>query len=331
MGLGALERGAGSFVVHRQSKGDVVALQRSSGAAGRRASTPRSAKSPERSDLALGDREDDHDLVRPGGMDRQVDRRDVREGLLHRSIERLPLCEEPLSTTKWTRRAALAGLGRHHLVDKAHERLDAGLLGPSPKSTARCTPTWAPRWAACRPGDARTRRLGGPRQALAGVEDMGGLLGGVRVASQDPGSTAPGLDRRCMQPAPNRRGRIASTRPSVIARAARSCELLRVRGSWRQSGGSQATAPMLATTSPEKRRGRPERLRSDRPRALLRTGACATSRRRQPDAHASCDLDVGDAICAKERDARPEDLTGALAVEEARRSGALDHRQRAPP
>lgn len=109
MGLGALERGAGSFVVHRQSKGDVVALQRSSGAAGRRASTPRSAKSPERSDLALGDREDDHDLVRPGGMDRQVDRRDVREGLLHRSIERLPLCEEPLSTTKWTRRALLQG------------------------------------------------------------------------------------------------------------------------------------------------------------------------------------------------------------------------------
>ena len=156
---------------------------------------------------------------------------------------------------------------------------------------------------------------------------MGGLLGGVRVASQDPGSAAPGLDRRCMQPAPNRRGRIASTRPSVIARAASSCELLRVRGSWRQSGGSQATAPMLATTSPEKRRGRPERLRSDRPRALLRTGACATSRRRQPDAHASCDLDVGDAICAKEARCAPGGPHGGA----GRRGGAPLGGSRSPP
>ena len=53
-------------------------------------------------DFALHDGEEDLDLVQPGCVDGQVDEFRVGQVSCMRSMERTPLCDEPLSTTQKT-------------------------------------------------------------------------------------------------------------------------------------------------------------------------------------------------------------------------------------
>jgi hypothetical protein len=55
--------------------------------------------------LALDDREEQLDLIQPGGVDRQWIRRALGQALCLRWIEAWPACELPLSTIQKTRRA----------------------------------------------------------------------------------------------------------------------------------------------------------------------------------------------------------------------------------
>ena len=58
-----------------------------------------------RNDFTLDDGEVDLHLIKPGGVDGQVDSRRVGQRSSSRSMEAWPRWEEPLSTTQNTRRA----------------------------------------------------------------------------------------------------------------------------------------------------------------------------------------------------------------------------------
>jgi hypothetical protein len=232
-----VEVGARERPLERAGEGSVVLAegQQPLGEFGERAEVVGSQR------LALDDREEQLDLIEPGGVDGQVDQAGVGPSRLHpldrgSAGVRAAIVDDPEHTPR--RRVGLFG---HHLLDQPPERLDAGLgLDAIEQTRVMDVP-------GCQVGQraaaavleldqrrtarrGRHRRVAAPERLQLGllvraddkvarmqqlalkaarieVEHAAGLELEVRVARKDPRALLPRLQRSIVQPAPDRRRR----------------------------------------------------------------------------------------------------------------------------
>jgi len=191
--------------------------------------------------FALHDREVELDLVEPGGVDRQVDQAQVLVGALETVDRGLTGVRGPVVDDPEHPVGRGIGLLPHHFLHQAAEGLDPGLLldpaeeigvvdvpgGEIGQGAAAAVLELAERWASGHWGKGRVAaaerlqlgllvgrdhqliRAQAPSLEAPGVEveHAACLAGKVGVAGKEPGAHLPGLDRRIMQPAPDRRRR----------------------------------------------------------------------------------------------------------------------------